>query len=115
MPRGLAGGTLRGMCNQERMQVSSSFVVVDQKNNNTSSKHNHLRHGTCSGPGDCLCKPGWRGPLCDQVKTRSHWSMILRGPLCDQVNIRLSKEKASLVHDSDDFFFILVAFVGVVR
>ena len=28
---------------------------------------NNLRHGTCSGPGDCLCKPGWRGPLCDQV------------------------------------------------
>ena len=103
------------------MQVSSSFdqnnnkTTFDQKNNNkTSSKHNDLRHGTCSGPGDCLCKPGWRGPLCDQVKTRSHWSMILRGPLCDQVNICFSIEKVSLVHDSDDFS-ILVAFVDVVR
>ena len=29
--------------------------------------NNDYRHGTCSGPGDCLCKPGWKGALCDQV------------------------------------------------
>ena len=44
MPRGLARGRLRGMCYQKRMQVSSSFVVVDQKNNKTSSQNNDLKH-----------------------------------------------------------------------
>merc|ERR1711962_411373 len=26
------------------------------------------RHGRCTLPGECVCEPGWGGPLCDQAE-----------------------------------------------
>ena len=63
MPGWLARGGLQAMCSQERVQVRIYWRGFVQ----FCSLSLISRHGTCSGPGECLCEPGWTGPLCDQV------------------------------------------------